>query len=289
MSSDRLIVLDCHYLCHRAFHSRGHLTWNGDTTGVIFGFLKDIAVIKDQLDSDRMAFCFEGKKLLRKKLCPTYKSARGKARDDEQQEAYDDLTRQIRALRDKWLPMIGFKNIFSYKGFESDDIMAALSVRADQLEEPCVLVTADSDMYQCLGAYTTIWHPQKAVEYDYNWFKKVYGIRPSQWPSIKAIAGCQSDNVKGIGGVGEKTALKYFCEGLTKGSKAHRTIQEGFHRISENLRLVKLPFEGTPTPNIREDSISRAGWIKVCSALGMRSIAGQIPVLTRSRHLYAKR
>jgi DNA polymerase-1 len=279
-----LLVLDCHYLCHRAYHAQGQLSWKGDATGVIFGFLKGIAGFKDEFSTDRIAFCFEGGDLVRRKIYAEYKSGRAKhLKTPEEKRAYDQLAVQIKALRKHYLPQIGFKNIFDFHGFESDDVMAAIARDCQEKGQECILVTADSDMYQCLGPGVTIWHPQKQVRYDREWFISQYGIKPSKWAVVKAIAGCHSDNVKGIYGVGEKTALRFLTKDLPRTSEAFRkiTCKAGKFIVRSNKRLVKLPMDGCPVPRIQDDQVSRAGWQEVCKLLGMRTLAGQPPILTR--------
>lgn len=278
-----LLVLDVHYLCHRAFHAQGNLTWNGDPTGVIFGFLKSISGFKDEFNTERIAFCFEGEKLHRKAIYQPYKANRGQGRvkTPVDQRAYSSLKIQIEELRRTYLPQIGFKNVFRFKGYESDDVMAALAAKADR-ENEVVLVTADSDMYQCLSPFVSIYHPQKQVTFDADWFRGIYGIRPSKWAVVKAISGCKSDNVQGVGGVGEITALRFLRKELPRNSAAFGRItsKAGKAIVRLNRKLVQLPYDGCPVPTIQEDQITTKAWWSVCNALGLRSIAGQPPILT---------
>lgn len=274
-----LLVLDVHYLCHRAFHTQGHLSWEGISTGVIFGFLKDIPRLKDELRTDRVAFCFEHKESYRCSLFPGYKCKRRAFKTDKEKEAYGSLQSQIQLLRTKYLPVIGFKNIFCFPGMESDDIMAEI---AKKEKGEVILVTADSDLYQCLSPTVSIYNPHKQVRFDDIWFKKIYQIDPRDWAIVKAVAGCSTDNVPGVGGVGEKTALKFLKGELPKTSKAYHSIMSpsGKFTVRRNRQLVELPFEGCPTPVIQKDDITRKGWKDVCSQLGMKSIAGAPPILT---------
>lgn len=277
-----LLVLDTHYLCHRAFHSQTDLSWNGIATGVIFGFLKTISQLKNEFQTDRIAFCFEGSTLYRKIDFPEYKAkrARNDNADPVKKKARWDLTMQINDLRVKHLPRIGFKNIFYYPGYESDDIMARLAQR----EEDVILVTSDADMYQCLRNNVTMYSPQKQKLFTEKWFRNEYGIEPKIWSLVKAISGCDTDGVPGIPGVGELTALRFVRgEAISKPSGARELIQNGASKeiVCRNRRLVQLPYEGTPNPEIAEDSISPKGWDDVCSKLGIRSLAGRPPVFSR--------
>lgn len=268
------LVLDCHYLCHRAFHTMKDLTHRERPTGVIYGFLKTISVLKDEFQTDDVAFCFEHPKLFRRDLFSEYKASRHKQeRTEEEQQAYKELTVQIAELGKRYLPRIGFQNIFRYRGMEADDIMAEIARCCD--EDEVVLVTADSDLFQCLTTNVRVWNPAKRKLFTDTWFKRKLGINSFDWAKVKAIAGCSSDNVPGIKGVGEKTAIKYLKRELSYETKAYQAItsEEGKRIIRRNRRLVELPFEDCPTPRLRTDTLNMKGWRSVCKTLGIRSLS----------------
>lgn len=271
------LVLDVHYLCHRAFHSMGNLSHGSRATGVVFGFLKTITSLKDEFQTDRFAFCFEHPHLFRRDVFPAYKRRRHSVeRTQEEKAAYESLVIQINELRLRYLPKIGFKNIFSFRGMESDDVMAQIA-RSSPADE-VILVTADTDLFQSLRKNVSIYSPQKKKLISKKWFIRQYGIRPKQWATVKAIAGCSSDEVPGIRGVGELTALRHLRGELGKTTKAYQAItsSDGWRIVLRNLPLVELPYEGCPQPHLVEDKISRAGWMEVCGTLGMKSMIGRI-------------
>lgn len=259
------------------------LEFGGKATGVVFGFLKSISALKDEFQTDRVAFCFEHKRLFRRDLFPDYKSKRRQStKTPEEKAAYKAMAIQIEQLRTRYLPQIGFKNIFCFEGMESDDIMAAIA--EGEAPNNVILVTADSDLYQCLTPWVSIYSPQKQMLYTDAWFRKEYEINPKQWAVVKAIAGCKSDEVPGVYGVGEVTALKFVRGELPKSSKAWQGIMSktGKWTVRRNRQLVELPFPGRPILyKLQEDRIDREGWKEVCGALGMRSIANHPPIATR--------
>lgn len=273
-----LLVLDSHYLCHRAFHAQADLSHEGIKTGVIFGFLKDIGRLKAEFQTDRVAFCFEGSTLYRKVIFPDYKMKRIQAeqQDPVKIQARADLRRQIDTLRINHLPRIGFNNIFYFPGYESDDLMARFAEREDEV----ILITSDADMFQCLRENVMMYSPQKQRLFTESWFQQTYGIKPELWSLVKAISGCDSDGVPGIPGVGEITALR-FVRGEAIQKRALIMCRESREIISRNRKLVQLPYEGTPQLTLREDLISMKGWNDVCKGLGIRSMAGRPPVYSR--------
>jgi 5'-3' exonuclease len=279
-----LLVIDSHFLCYRAFHTAKELTHRGKATGVVFGFLKSISSLKDELQTDQIAFCFEGRESIRKKLFPAYKKKRSeKERTPEETQAFEDMVSQINLLRDDYLPKIGFKNIFAYRGYESDDTMAVLAKTTDKDDE-VVLVTSDADLYQMLRPNVSIYSTHKRMLLTESWFVGTYGIRPKQWAVVKAMAGCSSDEIPGIRGVGEKTAIRYLKGELNKDHQIYRTIREPSSRavVRQNRVLVELPLDGCPVPQIVDDKISRDGWREVCEDLGMSSLAARSPMATRT-------
>jgi DNA polymerase-1 len=274
------LVLDVSYLCHRAWHTMGDLSWKGCATGVVFGFLKSISALKDQFATDNVAFCFESPRLLRKEIYPAYKWKRRAFTNPQEERSYNKLHEQIHLLRTRYLPMIGFKNICYALGYESDDLMAVI---AADVEEDVVLVTSDSDMLQCLRKNVSIYSPQKQKIFTRDWFYETYGFAPGDWAEVKAVGGCSTDGVKGVPGVGEATAIKYCQNALSFNSKAYRAIKNASAIIEHNRKLVRLPFEGCPVPVLVEDEISQEGWREVCAELGMRSIIGHPPIAIRAR------
>lgn len=283
--SQTLLVLDCHYLCHRAFHSLGDLSSKGVATAVIYGFLRAIGDFKENFSTDRIAFCFEGERLRRKAIYPAYKAKRTQERSPEERAVLSDFSRQVRELRDELLPKIGFRNIFCAQGFESDDIMAAIAKNLPA-EEEAYLITADSDMFQCLAPNVSIYSPQKGGLYTLHKFKSEFGIEPSSWAVYKALSGCATDNVAGIRGIGPVSALKFLRRELPEKHRIRQVIlsREGKAIVRRNRSLVELPFKGCPVPELQPDRISVSAWKDVCARLGMRSIAGKPPVWRMKTH-----
>lgn len=285
------LVLDVHYLCHRAFHSTASLTWKEKPTGVIFGFLKSIAFLKDEFQTDRVLFCFEHSHLYRRDVYPDYKRKRmEKVWTPEEQRSFQDFAFQISELRQRYLPKIGFRNVFRFQGMESDDIMAALA-KGIPKQDDVILVTADSDMLQCLSANVSMYSPQKRKLITAHSFEKQYGVSPTRWALVKAIAGCKGDGVTGIKGIGEITALKYVRKELDPQSKAFGAIrsEQGRATVRRNRQLVELPYAGCPMPKLEEDCITKEKWLDVMGSLGMRSLAAKPPIASRKMFAYGQR
>lgn len=299
--SRKYLLLDCNYLCHRAKHSTGGLSYAGDATGVIYGFLKSLSGFQDFFGTSDFVFCWDSNTSKRKEIYPEYKAQREKKYIELYNLEMSDGTKykykteeiefdmafrkQMKKLRTTYLPIIGFKNVFIQRGYESDDIIAAACHTISHIKAEAVIVTSDKDLYQCIRPYICCYNPQSNKILTYQGFKKLYGILPHEWAMVKGTAGCPTDNVKGVKGVGEKTALKYMTETLAESTKAYKAItsKEGFALYERNMELVRLPMKGTKNIKLMGDELSEQGWKSVCNQLGMRTIRDRLPFGKRRR------
>lgn len=269
------LILDCNYLCWRAFHTTGNLAYEGRGTGIIYGFMRDVINLQELHGTKRMVFCFDHsrKHLLRRKIYPSYKFKRDKSKDRYEPGTYEDTVRQIKQLRNVILPDLGYRNVLCEKGYEADDLIASVVGNLAPNEE-AIVVGSDGDLLQLLGPRTIIWSPRTGKAITQKSFEEQYGISPSQWCDVKAIAGCSSDDVLGIRGVGEKTACAFLCGKLDASSAKHAAIVKGNKIWRKNLKLVTLPYKGTPVYNLRKDKLNEKAWNKMCRRLGFKSFLG---------------
>jgi len=279
----KYIILDCNYLCHRAKHTTGDLSFGGSATGVIYGFLKSLSGFQDLFRTSNFVFCWDSKTSKRKEIYPEYKANRDKKEYTDEEIEFDRAFRkQMKKLRTTYLPMIGFRNVFVQRGYESDDVIASICEHLDEREE-AIIITSDKDLYQCICSNVSFYNPQTNKHLTLQGFKKQYGIHPHEWATMKSIAGCTTDNIKGIKGVGEKIAIKYLKGGLSEGKKYFDIVDSLYHPngkitlFDENWVLVKLPFAGTKQFKLRRDKLSEAGWKRVVELLGMKSIRDRMP------------
>lgn len=281
--NNKYLLLDCNYLCHRAKHSTGGLSYDGDATGVIYGFLKSLSGFQDLFNTSDFVFCWDSNTSKRKEIYSEYK-AKNREYTDEEIEFDKAFRKQMKKLRTTYLPMIGFKNVFIQRGYEGDDIIAEISLHSIMNEDEAVIISSDKDLYQCIDHNVSFHNPQTHKILTLQGFKKKYGIKPNKWAIMKAIAGCTTDNVKGVKGVGEKTAIKYLKGDL--GSLAEGTVCKkyldivcatGMNIFKKNFQLVKLPMKGTKKFKLQQDELSEDGWKQVTQMLGMKSIRSRMP------------
>jgi len=287
---EKYLLLDCNFLCHRAKHTMGDLSYEGNATGVIYGFLKSLSGFQDLFNTSNFVFCWDSKYSKRKKIYPEYKANRDKKEYTKEEIEFDKAFReQMKRLRTIYLPMIGFRNIFVQKGYESDDVIASIceklllsnKIRASSAIafDEAIIISSDKDLYQCINPWVSFYNPQTSKILTLQRFKKQYEIHPIRWGLVKSFAGCTTDNVKGIKGVGDITAIKYLLAELNPNSKVYKAIisSNGKAIFDRNQKLVSLPMEGTKIFKLKRDNLSESGWKQVTKLLGMMSIKNRMP------------
>lgn len=263
------VLIDSNYLCHKAKNTMGTLSYNGQPTGIIFGFIKQLITIAKTTGSKDFLFFWDSRKSERKKIYPDYKAKRRPELTDWEKEDWEIAFKQFIQLRKRILPRIGFKNNHLQSGYEADDLMAKYVM--DNQTNELILATADADLLQLLD-YADFLNLSKNKLITRQLFRLEYGIEPKQYGEVKQIAGCNSDNVAGIQGVGEKTAIKYLRNELPKTHKTYQKIKEGKEIITRNACLVILPFKGTKKIEEKQDNFKITEFIDVCRELGMESL-----------------
>ncbi|MFA7099906.1 MAG: hypothetical protein WC143_07490 [Eubacteriales bacterium] len=236
------IIMDCHYVTYRGAYGMENLSYDGQQTHIIFDFMRQVLKLALKFQTDQFIFCFDSANSYRELVYPAYKDHR---KDDkktpEEIAIIKEIRRQRYELREKVLPYIGFKNIFMQSGYESDDIIALIV--KNNSDEEFVVVAKDKDLYQFLESDRVKLYDFKKLYTQANFEDEYLGLKPEQWSRVKAIAGCRSDNVAGIEGIGDKTAVKYLL-GMLKNGKIFDKINsdESKKLIETNLPLVSLPY-----------------------------------------------
>lgn len=282
--STRILVVDSHFLAWRAAHTTGELSHNGEGTGVIFGFLREILSLQQKFATNQLVFCFDSptKESAREIAFPDYRWKRKeqkKKATGEQKQLFGRVKKQICSLREELLPYLGFKNIFSAPGFEGDDVVASI-VNSDNSNE-IIVVSGDRDLYQLITNRVIVWNPktdkqQKVI--TWNRFKTEMKCTPDQWIQVKAIAGCDTDSIPGVEGCGEMTAIKYLTKVHIPNKKVYFAIKNWVRspQYLVNLDLVRIPYPGTPDFQIVSDSMNEKRFKKLVKRLGMKTLEGII-------------
>lgn len=271
----KILVVDSNYLCHRAYHTTGLLSYKGISTGVIFGFLNQLFTLGKMIRPDEVVFLWDSRKSKRRKRYPFYKNRGVDKPDPDLMEAFS----QFSQLRRFVLPQLGFYNNFIQSGYEADDLIAKLVM--EEPEPRFITASGDQDLYQLLD-HTDMYSIPKITEIKTTTresFIKEFGITPKEWVRVKQIAGCSSDTVPGIRGVGEKTAIKYLLGQLKSESVKYKSIEAGYDIIKRNEWLVKLPLPGTKKYEMDQSCFDKQELRKMAKTFGFTKLSQDYNVL----------
>ena len=199
-----LLLIDGHALAYRAYYAfPPQLTWEGRPINALFGFMTLLTGAIDQLKPAALCVCFDRKEpTFRHHTYTEYKAHRPPAPEDFSHQ----MPLLYQALQDMGIPLI------DAVGYEADDVLGTLSLMASDRKMECVILTGDRDSYQLVDPHVRILMPQKGapepVLIDESWIQTRYELTPKQLICLKALQGDTSDNIPGVPGIGEKTALK---------------------------------------------------------------------------------
>jgi len=260
----KTVLIDSNYLCYKAWHTTGGLSYKDKPVGVIFGFLNQLFTIGETLHPDNIVFCWDSKKSIRRHHYPFYKNRPRKADDRDMTDAFI----QFKELRKEILPQLGFCNNYMQIGYETDDLIAKIA--QTDIQSRFIIVSSDNDFLQLLDSSCIIYNPGENRIITKDDLFTEYGVTPKQWIKVKTIAGCNSDTVPGIKGIGEITAAKYLTGRLKPESKKYQDIKKyGTEALyKRNDWLVRLPLPGTKLPEIKQSGFNRDELVKLCDALG---------------------
>lgn len=235
------LIIDANYCCYvsKFAYSKG-LTYLGNSTEIIFGFLRKLLELAEQFETKKFIFCWDSPKLFRKDIYPEYKANRHIEKTPEEKEADILAYKQFDEIRKIILPELGFKRNYQVEGYESDDLIASIVKNGS---EKYVVVSSDEDLFQLLD-YCSLFHLTHKNLTTKRIFEREYKISPSKWVDVKCITGCSTDNVKGIFGVGQVNAIKYLKDELGKETAKYKSIIGNPEIIERNRKLIELPFEG---------------------------------------------
>ena len=203
--AQKIALLDGYSLMYRAYHAlQTPMTApDGTPTNAVHGFLMMLLKVVEDEEPDMLAVAFDmHAKLRRKERYEPYKANRAPMPDDLR--AQDGVIREL--IGHMGIP------ILQLEGYEADDVIGTVTRRCEEQGIDAVVVTGDRDSFQLAGARTTILYTKKGISETERvtpaWVEEKYGVTPPQMIDVKGLMGDASDNIPGVPGVGEKTALK---------------------------------------------------------------------------------
>ena len=210
---EKLVVIDGNSILNRAFYgimsSKMLQTADGTYTNAVYGFLAIMFKLVEDINPDYMVVAFDVKH-------PTKRHEMYKEYKGTRHGMPDELAAQMPIIKEV-LTAMNIK-IIELAGYEADDILGTLAKSSEKQGIEVTLLTGDRDSFQLASDKTTIRIPRtkngktETENFDRSKVLEVYGIEPEELIEVKGLMGDKSDNIPGVPGVGEKTALNLIKE-----------------------------------------------------------------------------
>ncbi len=221
MESNKLMIFDGNSVLNRAFYGIRSLTNSeGLFTNAIYGFLTIYLKFIEEENPNYVCVAFDMR-------APTFRHKEYEQYKAKRKQMPDELAVQLPVLK-QVLEAMNIK-LLQKEGYEADDIIGTISKLCEENDMNCVVVTGDKDSLQLASQKTKIKIPitrggkTETDEYNDNAVFEKYGVTPEQFIDVKGLMGDPSDNIPGVAGIGEKTALSLIIE--------HKSIEEIYSGI----------------------------------------------------------
>lgn len=253
MGQKTLILIDGHALAYRMYFALERTkmrTSTGLSTWAVYGFFKAIFDLLKEHQPDAIAVSFDlGRKTFRTEAFPEYKANRD-SMPDSLREQMSLLFEGVKALD---IP------IYQLEGFEADDVIGTICSRAKELGHKAYILTGDRDSFQLVDkeGNISVLIPSKGelIEYDWDKVHERMGVYPDKIIDLKGLSGDASDNIPGVKGIGDKTAIKLLdefgtIEGVLENIENIKSQSQRDKLITDREMAIKSKFLATIDKNV---------------------------------------
>ena len=292
MQHRSFIMIDGNSLIHRAFHALPPLSnADGVFTNAVFGFLNMMLKVVEEENPEYLAVAFD-------LHGPTFRHLDYSQYKAGRKPTAPELAPQFGLIRD-CLTAMGVRQI-TCPSFEADDILGTLSRRCEEAGIPALIVTGDRDSMQLVSDTTNVLYTKRGVtevvRYTPEQVRLDFGVSPAQITDLKGLMGDASDNIPGVPGIGEKTAVKLLGQYGTleetlshadadlKGKQREKLLDGAASGLmSKKLATINryAPIDGVALEDCLRTSF--AGGIPLLTQLGMKSVVGRIERLEHAK------
>lgn len=284
----RLAIIDGKSVFYRGYYAMPNLsTADGTPTGGVYGFAALSLELFKKLKPDYVCVAWDKPKTnIRKRLeiLPTYKAGR--------KPAPADFYAQIPILQEL-LEAFGWP-LYELDDYEADDILATLSRKANEQDIEVCLITSDLDALQAVTPLTHVYALKKGLTnmelFKPESFTEKYGIRVDQFLDLKSLKGDSSDNIPGVPGIGEKTAVQLLqeydtLEGIYENlwqvkDSVRRKLEAGKESADVSKKVAELWFDAPVAldlPAMDVNELDTAKLKEILMRLEFRSLLRNLP------------
>src|SRR3990172_7406151 len=251
-SKPRLYLIDGHALAYRAYFaltatSDGSrwITKSGEPTAGVYGFTSVLIRLLEQDAPEYIAVSFDTGRTFRDDIYPEYKATREKTPEDLVPQ-FDRIRQVVRAFG---IP------ILEAEGFEADDVLGTVAGRVSKEGVHVTIITGDRDLLQLADRMVTIrlagQKLSEAVDYGPKEVEERFGIKVGQFVDYKALVGDTSDNIPGVRGIGEKSAVSLLQEYGT----LDRIPGGAGSDSAQQMRLFEAEHRSRPTAIVQQSHV----------------------------------
>ena len=223
MTQEKKIVflMDGSSYIHRAYHAiRNLATSKGFPTNASFGFTKMVLKLLREKAPSYLAIVFDARgPTFRHKIYPDYKANRP--------PMPENMSAQVPVIK-SIVKKLNIKMI-EKEGYEADDIIGTLARLGEEKGFSVIMVTGDKDFRQLITPNVSMWDTMKDVVTEYDFLKQTYGFEPEKFIDVMGLSGDSTDNIPGVPGVGEKTAIELVRE------------YGSFEAVFDNVEAINKP------------------------------------------------
>ncbi|MDR1978487.1 MAG: DNA polymerase I [Synergistaceae bacterium] len=286
-TNNRVLIVDGHGLAFRAFYAVPPLNApDGTPTNAILGFMNMLTKVEADVSPADCAVVFDAPgPTFRHELYKEYKAGR--------KPTPEEFKPQIPLLREL-LTALGYPVVMEF-GVEADDVIASLALDVARRGGEAVIVSSDKDLFQVLGPGVKMLRPIKGIttlkEYDEGSFAAEFGFPPLSMPDYLALLGDASDNVPGVAGIGEKTALQLIgtmetlerlFESLdgqeNKTSAVSKKLVAGRESAFRSRELIRLKIDLPLSPSLSKTQPNLDEVFAFCKRLGLAKLMDKLKV-----------
>lgn len=253
-----LLAIDFNNVLFSSYYGEKLINSRGENVNAVKGFFFKLKTLRDTFNPDYIVFAndISRSKTFRRKLYKPYKAQR--------KEHDPDILKQME-YASRLVSLLGFPFI-NNETYEADDILGMLSKFGNERNMDVIIVSSDRDMYQLINDNTFIFSYKNRELIGKEYLNTNYKLTPSQWIELKMLQGDKSDNIPGIPGIGEVTALRLMqnfgsIEGIYSHMGYHKPktkelLKNGQSALELTRTLVTIVTDYTKI-NLTEDMIQR--------------------------------
>lgn len=237
MSRKIVLAIDFNNVVFASYYGQHLINSKGVNVNAVKGFFYKLKSLMDVFNPDYIVLAndLSREKTFRRKLYKPYKAQR--------KPVDEDIIKQMSYIS-TLVSLLGYPMINDEK-YEADDVLGMISRMAEDQGMDTVIISSDKDLYQLITDHVYVMSPRNSEIIDSYWLKNNYKLTPDQWIELKMLQGDRSDNIPGVPGIGEVTALQlmqdyHSIDGIYQNLKSLKPkVKETLINAKDDMELMR--------------------------------------------------